>query len=73
MVQQPNYQKHKELATAAAYDHLATVVAAVVTDATGVACLLTTPPAGNAEVQVTTGDAATATEGNALDVTIANY
>jgi len=55
----------QRLATAAAYDHLATVVAAVVTDATGVAT--TTPQVGNAEVQVTTGDAATATEGNALD------
>ena len=55
----------QRVATAAAYAHLATVVAAVVTDATGVAT--TTPQAGNAEVQVTTGDAATATEGNALD------
>jgi hypothetical protein len=55
----------QRLATAAAYAHLATVVAAVVTDATGVAS--TTPQIGNAEVQVTTGNAATATEGNALD------
>ena len=55
----------QRLATAAAYAHLATVVAAVVTDATGVST--TTPQAGNAEVQVTTGAAATATEGNALD------
>ena len=55
----------QRLATAAAYAHLATVVAAVVTDATGISS--TTPQAGNAEVQVTTGAAATATEGNELD------
>jgi hypothetical protein len=55
----------QRVATAAAYAHLATVVAAVVTDATGVAS--TTPQAGNAVTQVTTGAAATATEGNALD------
>ena len=55
----------QRLATAAAYDHLATVTAAVVTDATGVATL--TPTTGNAVDQVTTGTPATATEGNALD------
>lgn len=55
----------QRLATAAAYDHLATVVAAVVTDATGVAS--TTPQVGNTETQVTTGNAATATESNELD------
>ena len=55
----------QRVATAAAYAHLATVVAAVVTDATGVAT--TTPQIGNVEVQDTSGAAATATEGNALD------
>ena len=55
----------QRVATAAAYAHLATVVAAVVTDATGVAS--TTPTTGNAQTQVTTGAAATATEGNILD------
>ena len=55
----------QRLATAAAYAHLATVVAAVITDATGVSS--TTPQTGNTEVQVTTGNAATATESNALD------
>jgi hypothetical protein len=55
----------QRLATAASYAHLATVVAAVVTDATGVAS--TTPTTGNAQTQVTTGAPATATEGNALD------
>ena len=55
----------QRVATAAAYAHLATVVAAVVTDATGVAS--TTPTTGNASVQVTTGTAATGTEGTVLD------
>ena len=55
----------QRVATGNAYAHLATVVAAVVTDATGVAT--TTPQVGNAEVQVTTGNPATATEGNELD------
>jgi len=55
----------QRLATAAAYDHLATVTAAVVTDATGVSSL--SPTTGNAVDQVTTGTPATATEGNALD------
>ena len=54
----------QRLSTAAAYNHLATVVAAVVTDATGVAS--TTPQVGNTETQVTTGDAATATETSLL-------
>ena len=55
----------QRVATAAAYAHLATVVAAVVTDATGVATL--TPTTGNASVQVTSGAAATGTEGTVLD------
>ena len=55
----------QRLATAAAYAHLAAVVAAVVTDATGVAS--TTPTTGNVQLQVTTGAAATATEGTVLD------
>jgi len=55
----------QRVATAAAYAHLATVVAAVVTDATGVTS--TTPTTGNASVQVTTGAAATGTEGTVLD------
>jgi hypothetical protein len=62
VVQLPEAQR---LATAAAYAHLAAVVAAVVTDATGVATL--TPTAGNAQTQVTTGSAATATESTVLD------
>jgi len=62
VVQLPEAQR---LATAAAYAHLATVVAAVVTDATGVAS--TTPTSGNGVTQDTTGAAATATEGTVLD------
>ena len=62
VVQLPEAQR---VATAASYAHLATVVAAVVTDATGVATL--TPTTGNASVQVTTGNAATGTEGTVLD------
>ena len=62
VVQLPEAQR---VATAAAYAHLATVVAAVVTDATGVAS--TTPTTGNAQLQVTTGAAATGTEGTVLD------
>ena len=63
VVQLPEAQR---VATAAAYAHLATVVAAVVTDATGVTSL--TPTTGNASVQVTTGAAATGTEGTVLDL-----
>ena len=55
----------QRVATATAYAHLATVVVAVVTDATGVTS--TTPTTGNTEVQVTTGNAATGTEGTVLD------
>ena len=55
----------QRVATAAAYAHLATVVAAVVTDGTGVASTVTTDP--NVETQVTTGAAATGTEGTVLD------
>ena len=62
VVQLPEAQR---VATAASYAHLATVVAAVVTDATGVATL--TPTTGNVQTQVTSGAAATGTEGTVLD------
>ena len=55
----------QRVATAAAYAHLATVVATVVTDATGVPTV--TPTTGNTETQDATGNAASATEATVLD------
>ena len=55
----------QRVATANAYAHLATVTAAVVTDATGVSSL--SPTTGNAVDQVTSGAAATGTEGTIID------
>jgi len=62
VVQLPEAQR---VATAASYAHLATVVAAVVTDTTGLPTVAVT--AGNTETQVTTGAAATAAESTVLD------
>ena len=61
-VQLPEAQR---LATATAYDHLATVVATVVTDATGITSVI--PTTGNTVLQDATGNPATATESTQLD------
>ena len=55
----------QRLATAAAYNHLAGVITAVVTDATGVPSIL--PTVDNPESQDASGAPATATEATALD------
>ena len=52
-------------ATAAAYAHLASVIATIVTDATGVPTVV--PTTGNTESQDASGAAATVTESTALD------
>ena len=55
----------QRIATAAAYAHLATVVATVVTDTTGNPTVVPTP--GNTETQDTSGTAATSTESTQLE------